>query len=528
MELLDILLNGTKEQKLAVFHFTIEDTNEIILLKYNLFVRYFFPKYFKEKDASFHRDMDLNNIKVYKSEIKSYLNIAFRGAAKSSRTKLFIMFCIANDINHYRRYYKVLTKDLSNSKQSVTDIYNMFLDPQILSFYPEVFSKTITKREETMSSFTTSTGVKVVANTVGTDQRGQLQEDARPDFIWFDDIETRKTLRSAVETKAIGDNMEEARTGLSKDGGCVYTANYISERGNVHRLIGKEDSQNIVMITPILDKEGNPTWPIYTKEEIETIKKSADDFEGEYMCSPSASADVIFDRQTLNKMVPMVPIKEISGCKIFRNFDPAHRYGSGQDVGGGIGLDSSASVIIDFDMIPAQVVSTYSSNEIRPDSFGYEIAKQGERYGECIVAPENNKYDMVIGKLREIYPTDKIYKTQRKSTKVKDGEYTDYGWNTNQLTKPKMFYALSKAVDDGLLELNDINLINEAKSYSRDDVMDQEIDPRLTTRHFDLLTACAIAWMMKDFAEVPQDKQEEENRIMRNRQIRSDASDLGL
>jgi hypothetical protein len=423
------------------------------------------------------------------------------------------MFCIANDINHYRRYYKVLTKDLSNSKQSVTDIYNMFLDPQILSFYPEVFSKTITKREETMSSFTTSTGVKVVANTVGTDQRGQLQEDARPDFIWFDDI---------------GDNMEEARTGLSKDGGCVYTANYISERGNVHRLIGKEDSQNIVMITPILDKEGNPTWPIYTKEEIETIKKSADDFEGEYMCSPSASADVIFDRQTLNKMVPMVPIKEISGCKIFRNFDPAHRYGSGQDVGGGIGLDSSASVIIDFDMIPAQVVSTYSSNEIRPDSFGYEIAKQGERYGECIVAPENNKYDMVIGKLREIYPTDKIYKTQRKSTKVKDGEYTDYGWNTNQLTKPKMFYALSKAVDDGLLELNDINLINEAKSYSRDDVMDQEIDPRLTTRHFDLLTACAIAWMMKDFAEVPQDKQEEENRIMRNRQIRSDASDLGL
>jgi hypothetical protein len=30
--------------------------------------------------------------------------------------------------------------------------------------------------------------------------------------------------------------------------------------------------------------------------------------------------------------------------------------------------------------------------------------------------------------------------------------------------------------------------------------MDSEVDPRLTTRHFDLLIACAIAWQMKDYA----------------------------
>jgi hypothetical protein len=32
--------------------------------------------------------------------------------------------------------------------------------------------------------------------------------------------------------------------------------------------------------------------------------------------------------------------------------------------------------------------------------------------------------------------------------------------------------------------------------------MEKNDDPRLTTRHFDLLIACAIAWQMKDFAEV--------------------------
>lgn len=58
-----------------------------------------------------------------------------------------------------------------------------------------------------------------------------------------------------------------------------------------------------------------------------------------------------------------------------------------------------------------------------------------------------------------------------------------------------------KAVNDGLVELNDKDLINEAKSYTRNDLIDKEPDARLITRHFDLLTAFAIAWQMKDVAE---------------------------
>lgn len=528
MNLQQILQQGTKEEILAVFHFDVQESNEVILLKYNLFVRYFFPQYFKSQDAKFHAEMDMYNLMVYKGELKSFVNIIFRGGAKTTRTKLFIAFCVANDAKHYRRYFKCLTKDLSNSKQTVTDIYNMFLDPRVKSFYPEVFRKTITKREETMMSFTTATGIKIIADTVGTDQRGQLQEDSRPDFVWFDDFETRKTLRSAVDTKAISDNMEEARTGLSKDGGCVYTCNYISERGMVHKLVQKGNEQNKVLIVPIIDKQGIPTWNLYTQDDVTRIKRDTEDFSGEYLCSPSASADTIFDRPTLDRMDYISPIKEIGGMKMFKSYDPAHRYGSGQDVAGGLGLDSSTSVIIDFDTIPAQVVATFASNEIRPESFGTEIARQGERYGECLVAPENNKYDMVIGTLRTIYPNDKIFKSLRKSTKVKDGEYTDYGWNTNQLTKPKMFYALSKAVEDGLLLLNDINLINEAKSYSRDDVLDKEVDSRLTTRHFDLLTAAAIAWQMKDYADFPRDRIQEQIRMESNRVARNDKKDYGL
>ena len=64
------------------------------------------------------------------------------------------------------------------------------------------FEKSDEKREQTMGSFTTTfSGVKVRAGTVGVEQRGQIhgdEESARPDFIWFDDFETRKSLRSAV------------------------------------------------------------------------------------------------------------------------------------------------------------------------------------------------------------------------------------------------------------------------------------------------------------------------------------------
>jgi hypothetical protein len=151
-----------------------------------------------------------------------------------------------------------------NSGQSVTDIYNMLVNPKIVSVYNDTFEKTVFKREERRDSFTTKSGIKVLADIVGTGQRGAKQEEARPDFIWFNDFETRKTLRSAVITRSIWDNMEEARTGLEYGGSCVYTCNYVSEVGNVHRLVTENlGKHKKVLIIPIM-KNGASTWERYT------------------------------------------------------------------------------------------------------------------------------------------------------------------------------------------------------------------------------------------------------------------------
>lgn len=496
MELQAILDRNDPNELKALFSFDSSNSNEQILFKYNVWARFFFPKYYSSPDCKAHREMDLNNIRAYRSEIRQYVNIAFRGFAKTARTKLFIAFCIANDLDHTKKFIRCISADLDNAKQSVTDIYNMFVQPRVKAVYPEIFKKSDVKREETMTSFTTSTGIKMLAKQIGVDQRGKIMEEAKSDFDWYDDIETKTTIRSAINTHKIGENMEEARTGLALTGSSIYTCNYFSEAGNVHKLVTKDSDSKVVQVTPIRDKDGNPTWSRYSKEDISLMEQEDEDFEGERMCRPNASKDIYFDRAMVEKMPVLSPIQDISGFKIFKKYNPSHRYAGGMDIAGGVGLDSSTSVFIDFDCFPAQVVGTYASNTILPEAFGDEIYSQANRFGGCLIAPENNKYDQTILKARQLGA--KLYTGIGRILKIHAVAPTTFGWNTNSVSKSTMLSSLREAIDNGLIHLNDKDLIAEAKAFTRNDLIDNEPDVRLTTRHFDLLMACAIAYQMKD------------------------------
>ena len=171
-KLQNILKNGTNKEKLSLFYFDCSMDNEKILLKFNLWGRYHFPQFFKSEDAPFHKEMNLYNLQAYKGELDSFVNIAFRGAGKDVKTQLFMAYAILNDTQHFRKYFKVLSDDGTNSTQSVTDIYNMLVNPKVTELYPNTFEKTVFKREEKKDAFTTSFGVKVLADIVGSSQRG--------------------------------------------------------------------------------------------------------------------------------------------------------------------------------------------------------------------------------------------------------------------------------------------------------------------------------------------------------------------
>jgi hypothetical protein len=155
-------------------------------------------------------------------------------------------------------------------------------------------------------------------------------------------------------------------------------------------------------------------------------------------------------------------------------------------------------VFIDFDTLPANVVGVFANNEIKPETFGDELNREAAMFGNCLIAPERNYGTEAILRLKQLNAN--IFDNQQKDSKKVDSKATEYGWQTNALTKPKMLFALGKAIENGWIALNDQALIAECKAYTRNDLIESVKDPRLTTRHFDILMACAIAWQMKDFA----------------------------
>jgi hypothetical protein len=279
-EINTFLENATDEEKRAFFGFKRDDSIDKVLFKFDRFARHLYPRYFHHKTPAFHHAMVEGYLRSYLYN-EDFVNLGFRGCAKTSLAKLFIVFVILNDESYIKKYIKFLTKDLRNSKQLVTDVYNMIVEAKDL--YGDVFiqDKEI-KREETMSTFTLADGRKIAAGTVGTTHRGHIQDAYRPDWIFFDDIEDKESVSSLLITQGIIEKCDEALTGLAIESSYVVLGNYISSQGSIQWFLNKPGVRKL--ITPIMDEDGVPVWDVYSKEDVEKLKYSTLDFFGEYMC----------------------------------------------------------------------------------------------------------------------------------------------------------------------------------------------------------------------------------------------------
>lgn len=490
----EIVLKGTIAEKLALYQFNcLEDDNEIIVKKFRVWSRANYPRYFTDKESPEHKVMVNNFVKSYKGECNG-VEIAFRGFGKTSILKLFITFVILNDKAFYRKYIKILSRDLKNSKQMVTDIYNLIVE--VKDIYGDVFEKEgDKKREETMSSFTTKSAQKLTAGTVGQTQRGHLQDAFRPDWIIFEDIEDRESVSSIVITEGVIQKCDEAISGLSFDGSYQLNANYISDSGSVQWFLNKPDIN--AHIVPIVNGD-TPTWERYTPEKIAQLRASADDWAGEYLCDPSRVGDKFFDVDRIERDLQnaIEPIKVSAGIRYWADYQSNKRYGLGVDLSDGVGKDSCALSLFDF--TTGILTATYDNNETAPDLFTYEVVRLGQEFGNCIVAPEVNNTcgGIAIRVLKEKnYPN--IYKKHIED-KVGNVMTTTLGWHTNSKSKPDMFYEFRKDYNDGLIKILDARVLKEMKAFTKADLKDSRTSA--VTRHFDLLTSVCIAWQMRNYA----------------------------
>jgi hypothetical protein len=196
------------------------------------------------------------------------------------------------------------------------------------------------------------------------------------------------------------------------------------------------------------------------------------------------------------------PIETIGDLLIFKKFHHGHRYGIGADVGTGVSRDACAAAVIDF--TTQEVVATYKSDKVKPEEFAYELAKIGNIYGGCIIAPEvNNVGHTTCVILNQIYPNVYLRVTQGEA---EDRPTQKLGWHSNGQTKPKMMYEIVAAFEDdeAPLLVRDRTVLREAAKFRRSEVLYQAVTAHAVskiTRHFDLLIATAIAWQMRSHAD---------------------------
>lgn len=485
---------------------------------------YYFSEYFNYKIAPFHRDFYEDANKLAQGELNEVAWIAFRESAKTSIAKIFVIWCIAYK---KKRYISYDSYDKSNAEAALFDIVvSLQTNHKLKADFGELYHE---KREDgesklkRVSSFITANKIKVEAFSTQESTRGRIYQNNRPDLFVLDDIETSKTKDSIPVTQKIIAHINEMKAGLSANGSVLYLGNYISENGVIQHVMDSvgRNLKGVVRNVPVV-KNGAITWPdkyvatdaealdsnkTLTKDKfkisIESKKRDLGSivFHTEMMNDPVSAHQNFFDRKKIDSDLQSVRSfkEDKAGFLMWDSYNPSHRYAIGGDTSMGVGLDSNASVAIDFSTIPAKQVASFASNEIAPDVFAHELKREGDILGTCLIAPEVNSQSggTCLNELKRIYPLDMIFRRMPKD-KFKDIPTDKIGWETNSATKPEMLFQLKSAYEDGKLLIQDERILREMRSFGQIDV--SSLDN--STRHFDLLIATAIAWAMRNFAKV--------------------------
>jgi hypothetical protein len=245
------------------------------------------------------------------------------------------------------------------------------------------------------------------------------------------------------------------------------------------------------------------------------MKKSWKKLFLEYPLTPEdafkSTSRNIFDVEHLSvlkaKAKGLPPPKEVRGGWLFyEEIKANHHYVIGADPSEGIGGDHSAASIIDFTKKIPKVIATFADKHTPPDIFAHELRVVGEMCNFALIMVERNNHGhALLSTLKGIYPLEYIYREVR-TDKDENYETSKLGWQTNLATKPRMFYELATAVNDDLLEIPSISILNEASSFDRSELSTLKERDEESTRHFDLLTATAIAYQGRTELEAMDDE----------------------
>jgi hypothetical protein len=135
-----------------------------------------------------------------------------------------------------------------------------------------------------------------------------------------------------------------------------------------------------------------------------------------------------------------------------------------------------------------------------PATFGHVIARVGNEFGGCIVAPEINNTGYAT--IAELNGSDLGYRNiyvRKVMDKVSKQEVDAFGWKSTGGNRWTIISSFVDAVENGELEILDESLLLECKYFKKRDVSVLKLQDGMT-RHFDKLIAAAIAWEMRKYS----------------------------
>lgn len=500
------------------------DTVEEILEKITIFTRVIFLESMKYKDAYFHKEIDL----FYAEQIHSLINngkpkhkglivIGYRESAKTTRIK-FMEAYMSLYLGKMVDYTNIVSEDGQTSSQFNMDMFNTFAFSKIAKYFPNTISSTMQKKKEsqTMSKFTTMTGVTYSATSARKSNRGNVKVDIgedgeietkRPKKVIFDDVENETTILSRAVTEHIASVASSTIDGLDQIlGFWVLIGNYISLRGNIAKFLNKykDDTSVVKIMIPILDGLGNVTWEDkycrtdleenelhdqgIIKRSVESIQRDSENFQVEFMNNPKRSM-VYFDDSCMvgfddEYLIPESRRDDFGYMEI-EEPEKESVYIISVDAARGIGKDESAFTIIKLNGIRYEEVGNFKSKVIKPEKLAGFISNIGRRYNNAMIIPENNyPGNEVIAFLRRLYNNIYIDGIDR------DGEAI-YGVDTNVKSKPEMFLNAKRIFLDKVFTVRSRVLYDQISEYPDSDI--HEIKQRDGTGgHFDLLMSCVI------------------------------------
>lgn len=543
-EKIDLLLNGTRDQRVYACS-----------RSFFLFAIYYFTRFFAYKRAPFHDDFYQDFEDLVYGRIKDGAWVAYRESAKTSiganmglawlaARKVVIdeLKAKGENVDHWglRKYVNVDCYDKANAENILFDLVTTLQTNERLiedfgNLYNEPRSKTQAQLKR-IEKFNTSSGVRFEAHTALTPTRGRKVDTDRPDFRLADDLENAITVESPAVTEKIIRVLSEAKAGLPDYAASLTLGNYISENGVVAYVMKLvQGSGGRVRFVPVVDRHGTISWPDkYVKTDAEAVAVNVDItdpsrrkvsleskkrtlnaggrriYEVEMMLDPVAAGSPFFDRAVINRLLEQCPdpTEDKAGFWLWATYNPMDAYCIGADTGKGNGNDHSTSCLIDTSTIPARQVGSYVNNLIPADQFGYELKRQGDMFGTCLIAPEKNSESggSCLTTLKMIYPADFIYR-QVPLDRITDKPLGtgELGWETNAATKYTILNNLKTAIESGHLVINDRRILLECRSftYTDADALGSTRQGHFTN-HFDLLMATAIAWEARKFARVKQ------------------------